>query len=156
MRVRTQTEINIPLAPEAVFDLAMLDTTLPSILRPAFPIPGVTRIELRGGDEVRPGVKRHAFMTDKSVMVEEIVTHVRPREHTYKWAAKPPLPLRPILRAAKGSWKFEPVASGTRIVWSYSFELTSPLAFVHGHLIALLFRRWMQQGLGRLAALASA
>jgi hypothetical protein len=155
MHVVNRAEVFIPRTPETVFDLAMADATLPKILRPAFPIPGVVRIELDGGTEPSTGVKRRAFMTDRSVMVEEIVTHVRPTVHAYRWATKPPLPLRPIVRGASARFAFEPSGSGTRVVWRYTFELTSPLIYVHGRVIAYLFQRWMQKALTRFASLAT-
>lgn len=154
MRVDTQAEVFIPRPPEAAFDFAVAETTLPLVLRAAFPIPGVVRIDWEGGGALRVGANRRATMTDGSVMVEEIVTHVRPREHAYRWAGKVPLPLRPVIRGAKGTWTFEPLASGTRVVWRYTFDLTSPLAYLHGRLVALLFRRWMRRGLARLSQLA--
>jgi hypothetical protein len=56
------------------------------------------------------------------------------------------LPL--LIRNAEAAWTFEPRGDGTQIRWRYTFELTTPLVYGPTLLVAALFRRWMNQGLG--------
>ena len=60
-----------------------------------------------------------------------------------------------LVRRGEASWTFAPEGDGTRVVWHYTFELTSPLAYPVAALVMILFRRWMASGLERLAALCA-
>jgi hypothetical protein len=48
------------------------------------------------------------------------------------------------------SWEFIEAEGGTRVVWTYTFGLTSPLAYPLALVIARLFRNFLQQGLDAL------
>jgi hypothetical protein len=153
MEIATRTEQHVPLPPEAVFDRAVACETFPRILLPLGPIPGVARAEMVGGGEPKAGAQRRIELTDGSVMGEELLAFDRPRRHAYRWLDPPALPLSLLVRRGTGDWSFTPEAGGTRIAWSYRFELTSPLAWPLAALVALLFRRWMAQGLAELRTL---
>jgi hypothetical protein len=105
------------------------------------------------GGEPKVGARRRIELTDGSVMGEELLAFERPLRHAYRWTDPPALPLSLLVRRGTGDWTFTPEAGGTRIAWSYRFELTSPLAWPLAALVALLFRRWMAQGLAELRAL---
>jgi hypothetical protein len=62
------------------------------------------------------------------------------------------MPLALLVRQGTGDWSFAPEAGGTRLVWVYRFELTSPLAWPLAALVVGLFRRWMAKGLAALRA----
>jgi len=156
MHIHTEASVFVPRPPGASFDVAFDEATLPHVLKAAAPIPGVVRAEIDGGGPMRPGARRRATMTDGSVMVEEILSHERAREHRYRWSSKPSAPLPLLIKNAEAAWTFEPVGEGTRIRWRYTFELTSPLVYGPALLISALFRRWMNRGLSRLKTLITA
>ena len=51
------------------------------------------------------------------------------------------------MRRVESEWSFEPAGTGTRVLWIYEFELTSPLAYPAAFLFTKLFERWMIQAL---------
>jgi hypothetical protein len=153
LEISTRTEIHVPRPAEVVFDRAVACETFPRILRPLGPIPGVARAELPGGGEAKPGARRRIELTDGSAIGEEILALERPRQHTYRWLDPPAMPLALLVRRGTGDWTFTPEAGGTRIVWAYRFELSSPLAWPAAVLVVRLFRRWMAQGLAALREL---
>lgn len=153
MKVETRAEVFIPKAPEVVFDRAFAVEAFARLLGPKAPIPGVDRVELLdGATVVAAGVRRNVTMTDRSVIVEEVVRHDRPREHAYRWLNTPGPPFSLLVAGGETTWRLEPVASGTRVVWTYWFHLTSPLAWLPAQGVSLLFGRWMQAGLDALRA----
>jgi carbon monoxide dehydrogenase subunit G len=153
MKVETQAEVFIREPVEVVFDSAFAIDAFSRILRPKPPIPGVQSVVLEGGaTAVAAGVRRSLTMTDKSIIIEEVVRHDRPREHSYKWLNSPGPPLSLLVKRGEATWRLEPVDSGTRVVWTYWFELTSPLAQLPMKLVVFFFRRWMQSALDGLGA----
>ena len=86
-------------------------------------------------------------MTDGTVLEEVILAYDPPVKHSYGWEGGAKLPFSLIVRSGTGTWTFTEVEGGTRIVWSYTFGLTSALAYPVAWPIAQLFRGWMQQGL---------
>jgi hypothetical protein len=56
------------------------------------------------------------------------------------------------VRAAESHWAFQPIEAGghTRVVWTYDFELTFPVAYPFALVLRMLFRRWMADALERL------
>jgi uncharacterized protein YndB with AHSA1/START domain len=156
MQIRAQAEVFIPRGTEAVFDFATARDTLARFLGPLPPIPGITAVEIEGDGVVRAGARRRAKMTDGTEVMEAILEHERPHRHRYRWLNQRPFPLSLIIRGAEALWAFETIGSGTRFVWTYTFDLTTPLAYPIGRLITLLFGKYMQKGLDRLAELAAA
>jgi uncharacterized protein YndB with AHSA1/START domain len=156
MRLTNRAEIEIARPVEEVFDLAAACEGFPRFLLPFGPIPGVASAELVDAAAPKAGVRRDVHMTDGSTMREEILAFDRPSRHRYRWLNRPAPPFSWLVRAAEGDWTFTATPTGTRIVWLYHLEPTSPIALVLAAPIALLFRSWMQRGLARLpAALAS-
>lgn len=153
MKLETRAEVFVPKPVEVVFDHAFTVDAFTRFLQPKPPIPGVRSIALEGGaTTVATGVRRSVTMTDASVIREEVVRHDRPREHSYRWLNRPALPFSLLVSRGEATWRLEPVASGTRVVWTYWFDLTSPLARLPMKGVAFFFRRWMQAGLGVLRA----
>ncbi len=155
MQVQSRAEIIIPGAPEQTFDPATAAGMLPRILLASGILPGVQSAELEGGGPLRTGSRRRITMSDGSIVVEEILAHDAPRAHRYRWLTKPKQPLPLIIRDAVALWTFDASGPGTRIVWTYTFELTSALAGIPGRLFAWRFERWMADGLKRLRSVMS-
>lgn len=155
MQVQSRAEIILPGLPEQTFDVAVAAEMLPRILVPSGILPGVQSAEIEGGGPLRTGARRRVTMSDGSIVVEEIVAHDPPRSHRYRWLTKPKQPLPLVVREAVALWTFEASGPGTRLVWTYTFELTSPLAAAAGRLFAWRFEHWMADALKRLRAVMS-
>jgi hypothetical protein len=84
------------------------------------------------------------------VLDEEIVAFDRPHRHRYRWLNRPAPPFSYLVSGGEGDWTFTADGASTRIVWSYTFELTSPLVLPLMLPVRALFRRWMQRGLERI------
>jgi hypothetical protein len=152
MKLQTRARVQIPLGLVQAFDLAIDHATFARVLGPLGPIPGISRIEMAGGEALAPGARRNVFMTDGSVVPEEILDHSPPTRHRYRWLEPPKPPFSWLVRSGEGDWVFSPAGEGTDLEWTYSFELTSALAAPLAAGVLLLFRRWMANGLERLRA----
>ncbi len=157
MELANRAEIEIARPIEEVFDLACACDGFPRFLFPYGPIPGVASSNMVDVPAPKAGARRDVHMTDGSTIQEEVLAFDRPSRHRYRWVNRPAPPFSWLVRGGEGDWTFTPTAAGTRIVWIYRFELTSPLALLVAPPVLVLFRRWMQRGLAALpAALASA
>ncbi len=151
MKLSTQTSIVFPKPREEVFDFCTDDENTARTLRPLGPIAGVARVEMHEGQSLETGAHRTITMTDGVALVEEILDYTRPSRHQYRWVGGIKPPFAWLVRSGTGCWEFSEVSDGTRVVWSYVFELRSPLAYPLALPIISLFKRWMAQGLGAIA-----
>jgi uncharacterized protein YndB with AHSA1/START domain len=149
MNVRTRAEIHVARSPEEVFDFVVEPSHFPRWLRTVAPIPGVTEVEPLDPGPQRVGSRRRITTSDGGVVVEEVLALDRPERHGYRWK-KPKLPFSLLVKSGEGSWRFTPEKGGTRVEWTYTFELTTPLVYLHAKLVVLAFRRWMQRNLARI------
>lgn len=122
------------------------------VLRPRGPFAGVTNVELHEGHTLATGAKRRISMTDGTVLEEVILDYDPPVRHRYGWEGGAKFPFSLLVQSGTGNWDFTKVEGGTRIVWTYTFGLTSPLAYPLAMLIAWLFKGWLQQGLDAIRA----
>jgi len=140
---------------EKVFDFAVASENLPRILKVFGPIPGITSIEMLDGATLATGARRRVRMSDGSEIFEEVTALDRPRRHSYRWLNAPAPPFSLLVRRGEADWIFTASAQGTRIEWTYRFELTSPLAAPLAAVVMMLFKRWMQRGLERITPFVS-
>ncbi len=142
----------IPRPREEVFAFATDMSNTPRTIRPRGPFAGIRKIEMQVGQSLAKGSMRRIFMTDGSVLDETTFEYDPPVRHRYGWTGgvKPPFSL--LIRSGTGNWDFTETAGGTRIVWTYTFGLTSPLAYPLAMPIAWLFKGFLQQGLDSLRA----
>lgn len=152
MELSTETSIVIPRPRGEVFDFCTDDDNTARTLRPLGPIAGVAKVEMHEGQSLETGAHRTITMTDGVVLEEEILDYTRPTRHQYRWVGGIKPPFSWLVRSGTGCWEFSEVSGGTRIVWSYVFELRSALAYPLALPIISLFKRWMAQGLGAIAA----
>ena len=104
------------------------------------------------GQTLSTGARRRIHMTDGTVLEEVILAYDPPNRHRYGWAGGAKFPFSVLVRAGTGNWEFTEVEGGTQIVWSYTFELTSLLAYPFVLPIVRPFRGWLQQGLDSIRA----
>lgn len=150
MQLKVHASHDVGAPPEKVFDFAVAAENLPRILQGFGPIPGIVAIELLDGAPLTVGSKRRVRMADKSEILEEVLALDRPRRHNYRWLNAPAPPFSLLVRRGEADWLFTASPHGTRIDWSYTFELTSPLAAPLAAVVLMLFKRWMQRGLERI------
>ncbi len=91
-------------------------------------------------------------MTDGAVLEEVILAYDPPAKHSYRWEGGAKFPFSLLVRSGTGTWDFSEVEGGTRIVWSYTFGLTSPFAYPLALPIVHFFRGWLEQGLEAIRA----
>ena len=155
MKVSTRAEFEVERPVEDVFDLATACDGFPLFLFPVGPIPGVAGSRMLDAPAPRAGARRDVFLTDGTTVHEILLAYERPSRHGYRWLHPPAPPFSLLVKGAEGDWTFSSTQKGARIVWVYTFELTSPLAMVLAPPLLWCFRRWMRKGLqGLPAALA--
>jgi hypothetical protein len=154
VQLKCYASIEVDAAPERVFDFATELASFPRMLLPLGPLPGIVSIEMLDGAAPARGARRVVRMSDKSEIFEQILDLDRPRRHRYRWLNAPAPPFSLLVARGEGDWLFSACARGTRIEWTYTFDLTSPLAAPFAMPVLALFRRWMQRGLARTAELA--
>lgn len=151
MQVHTSASAEIPASPERVFDLVVDYDNCAHFFRPWGPIPGVVSCEAiaENGDGKR---RRTLELTDGTTHTEEIVVLERPDCFQYRWLNPPAAPLNLVVRTAETRWDFQAMRAGegTRVVWTYHFELAFPFAYPAALVLRALFKRWMVQALRRL------
>lgn len=152
MEISTQTLAIIQRPREEVFDFCTKDDTYERLLRPLGPIAGVATSRMHPGQILETGSRRTITTTNGMLLDEEILDHTRPARHQYRWVGGVEPPFSWLVRSGTGCWEFSQVDGGTRVDWSYVFELRSGLAYPFALPIIVLFRRWMAQGLDAIAA----
>lgn len=150
MQISVVAAVDVARPPDAVYDFAVADENLPRLLHAFGPIPGIARIQMQGGRPLEKGARRTVWMTDRSEVLEEIVAAERGRRHCYRWLGPPAAPFNLLVTTAEGDWRFTPRGAGTRIEWTYTFTLSTPLVYPFAALLMTVFRRWMQRGLDRI------
>ncbi|HTP53013.1 MAG TPA: SRPBCC family protein [Anaeromyxobacteraceae bacterium] len=150
MKLRVHAAVEVARPPEEVFDFAVDCRSLPVLLRRVAPIPGIASAEMVSGSAPGAGARRRVAMTDSSWILEEIVTFDRPLRHRYRWLTLPAMPFCLLVRGGEGDWTFSPTPSGTRVDWTYTFELTTALALPLALPVLTLFQRWMRRSLAHL------
>ena len=152
MDISTSASVLVPRLREEVFAVATDSTNASQTLRPRGPFAGITNVELYEGHTLAKGTKRRVTMTDGTVLDEVILDYEPPVRHRYGWTGGAKFPFSLLVRSGTGSWDFTEEEGGTRIVWTYTFGLTSPLAYPLAIPIIWLFKGWLQQGLEAVRA----
>ncbi|HZP64751.1 MAG TPA: SRPBCC family protein [Rudaea sp.] len=142
MIVHLHTERLMHAAPEAVYALSLDPVRFPATFAGFGPIPGLRRITPHGPPEV--GATRDVEDLGGVVMCERIEALEPGRRHAYALSGLKP-PLSWLVREGRADWRFLPDAVGTRVTWSYAFELTSPVAAVLATPLLRVFMRGAMQ-----------
>ena len=150
--ISTSASVLIPRPREEVFAVATDSTNAAELLRSRGPFAGVSKVELHEGQTLAKGARRRVIMTDGTVLDEVILDYNPPVRHRYGWTGGAKFPFSLLVRSGTGNWDFSEEEGGTRIVWTYTFGLTSPLAYPLAIPIVHLFNGWLQQGLDAIRA----
>lgn len=147
MQIQTRASVQVPRPVDPVFAFATTPSNFATFMKPRPPIPGVSAVVVEGDGETRVGARRRVAMSDGSAMGEEVLGHERSKRHAYKWLNPPKAPFSLLVRGASAEWIFAPEDGGTRIDWTYTFELTTPLVYPLATVTLKLFQRWMAAAL---------
>src|SRR6476659_2995589 len=127
MKIDTDVTTFIACDAPAAFEGASSNETLPRIFPGKGPIPGAVSAQVVGGGPIVRGAVRRVRTNDGNELDETYIEFDPPTGYAYEMSRfKPPLSL--LMKKATGTWRFSPEAGGTRIVWTYSVALPSPLA----------------------------
>lgn len=112
------------------------------------PIPGVTRVELVGGEKIAIGVVRKVFLTNGGELNEQ-VTALEQAGTSYRMAYEQltafPFPFSLISKAARGEYLAEPRSNGTLFTWKAWHTLTSPIVIPAALATRVLYAHPMMQ-----------
>lgn len=126
MNVLLQTERTIRTTPEAAYALSLDARRFPGLFAGFGPIPGLRKITLNG--PVAVGTTRD-LEDDSGLVLNERIDALEPgHRHAYTLSGLHP-PLAWLARRGHADWCFTPASAGTQVVWTYDFELTSPIAW---------------------------
>lgn len=156
MDVSTAAEHLFPAPREQVFDACLDNDNVVRFFKAYGPIPGVVGCALRDADALAVGVKRTISTSDGVTMDEEILAYEAPLMQKYRWTGPLKPPLAWLVRSGTGHWTFDEVPEGTRVRWTYTFAMTTPLAWPVVWVLSLLFRQWMLRCLDGLATAVEA
>ncbi|MBT6179770.1 MAG: SRPBCC family protein [Deltaproteobacteria bacterium] len=149
--VETHVDILIPSDRDAAFALMSDLDQFPTFFTGFGPIPKVVRCELVSPLPVAVGSKRLISNGDGSVLEEIVEIHEDGKEQRYRIEKGFVPPFSFLIAAAVGHWTFESEAQGTRVGWTYRFELTSSLARpIAGFIVHVFFKRAMMRCLGNM------
>ncbi len=150
MDIQTGAVIEIDRDREAVWKMATGVDALPDIIRALGPIPGIRKAYVIGGGETRLGAVRRLVMTDGTPLDEEITTFEAPRKLAYTLKGFRG-PLAAITERCEGQWVFSPLGNGTRVSWTFTAHLRSPVLAPAGLLVLKVFmKRAMESSLSAL------
>lgn len=144
MRVSTQATVDMSGAPGAVFDHCTHLDAIGKTFRGYGPVPAVLRAEVEGGGAQEEGATRRVTSADGSTLRERILRFSRPTAHEYT-LENIGRPLSFLVREGRSVWSFAPEDAGTRVTWTYTFELTSPLALGPAALVVKIFMHGAMQ-----------
>lgn len=144
----------IPADRLAVFTATTDHHNAAEVLGPVGPMPGVARATIAGSGTVESGAHRKVWTTGGARLDETIVVHRIGRRHVSRWRRGLHTPWSRLVRGGVGTLAYTDEPGGTRIDWTYRFELTSPLVCaIVAPVVAGPFRWWMRAGLRRAADL---
>src|SRR5690349_1987577 len=125
MNILLHCERRIRATPGAVYALSLDAARFPALFAGFGPIPGLRRITLHAPPAV--GSTRDVEDLGGVVMNERIDALEPGQRHAYTLSGMQP-PLSWLVRSGRADWTFAPEGDGTRVAWTYTFELTSALA----------------------------
>ena len=149
MNILLHAERIIRATPDAVYALSLDATRFPALFAGFGPIPGLRRITPHAPSAV--GATRDVEDLGGVVMCERIDALEPGARHAYTLSGLRP-PLSWLVRTGRADWTFAAVPEGARVVWTYTFELTSPVvAPLAAPLLKIFMRGAMQRCLDAMA-----
>ena len=108
------------------------------------PLPPVRDVQDQVGTWGTVGQTRTIRLADGGTMREELTVVDRARSFGYE-ITEVSGPMKPLVAAVGGEWRFDPAGTGVRITWTWTVQPASTLA---GYAMPVFARFW--QGYARL------
>jgi len=142
-------DIQAPL--QEVFDYVVREDTPARDLRAYGPIGGVRgSVRLTDGGWDHAGARRVVVLDDGRTLVEQIDAIERPSHFAYH-VNEFSFVVKNFATGARGDWEFVPTASGTHVVWTYTFSSRScPSEPALRALVAGFFKPYMERGMSSI------
>jgi Polyketide cyclase / dehydrase and lipid transport len=140
----------IPVGQEDAFG-DMVPMPLPTLFRRWYgPIPPIKEVRDQSGDWDAVGQSRTVVLVGGGSMREELTHFDAPHSFGYTLSDIKG-PLSPLVGRVDGKWTFEPLGSGTNVIWQWTVHprsgLTAPLLPVFG----MLWKGYARQSLEELS-----
>jgi uncharacterized protein YndB with AHSA1/START domain len=134
---------------EQVFQAATDPSQASRFFRQLLPVPGIAKAEPFAADGGATK-QRKCRWTDGSTTTDELIAHVAPLRHAYRWANTLQGPVSWLFRSAVSDWTFTPTEQGTSIYWTYRFEPRYGWLKPAMNIAQNAFQRWMRANLQTL------
>ena len=149
MHLSVTAERSLPCTPEVAFALATNPDRFPTFFTGFWPIPGIIGIRLHSPLAV--GSQRRVHSADGTILTERVTEHDPPVRHAYTLTGFRP-PMAWLVTKGEADWQFSGHEFGSRVSWTYEFELAkewlAPLTTLFVH---VLMRRAMHRCLKNMA-----
>ena len=147
--VTVQTRSLLP--PDRAFDPGV---DLSRVFKGWGPFPAVRGVKNQTGAWDHVGVSRNPILSDGSIASEKITEYTPGHSFAYEVAGFTNIVLRRLVHGVRGEWTYTPDGSGTVIRWTYEFKPLRRCDALVRHVLAPLWRHYMQAGV-EAAALAA-
>lgn len=123
----------------------------PTKFYPKFgPLPAVVEVRDQSGSWDTPGRTRTLVLSDGGSVVETITNAESPSYFAYDLSRFTGL-FGVLVSGARAEWRFERIAEGTRIHWTYTFRGLPGRAWIVKLIVKLWWARYMQRVLPPIA-----
>jgi len=140
------------------FDLEVaFDRVLPTPLTELFTrryaaIPSIKVVRDQHGEWGTVGQTRTIRLADGGTLRETLTGVDRPRSFDYRLSDITG-PMKPLVSEIAGSWRFDPVGTGTRITWAWTLHPRGSLARATMPAFARMWRGYARQALEEIERL---
>jgi Polyketide cyclase / dehydrase and lipid transport len=142
MQIQTNAQVIVNAGIEAVFDASTVCQNLPRFFTGYKGIPAIVSAKTVDGLPLHEGSIRIVDNSDGSSIEEVIVSLKRPDTQKYELVKGFKPPFSWLVRIASGKWSYETLEAGTRVTWSFYFEIPNILAYL---IFCLVVQRPFQQ-----------
>ena len=137
--VTVQTRTDLP--PDRAFDAAV-DLSL--VFKGWGPFPAVLGIRNQTGPWDHAGASRNPMLSDGSTATEKLTEYMPGHSFAYELTGFTNTVLRGLVYCVRGEWTYTPDGSGTVIRWTYEFKPLRRRGWLVRHVLAPLWRHYMQ------------
>jgi Polyketide cyclase / dehydrase and lipid transport len=126
------------------------DTTVPVTVQTRSALPPDRAFQPGG----HAGVSRNPILSDGSMATEKITEYTPGHSFAYEVTGFTNVVLRKLVYGVRGEWTYTPDTSGTVIRWTYEFKPLRRRYWLVRHMLAPLWRHYMQAGVEAAARVA--
>ena len=145
--VQTRTEVPPALAFQPAIDLSL-------VFKGWGPFPAVRGVRNQSGAWDHVGVSRSPILSDGSTATEQLTEYTPGHSFAYEVTSFTNIVLRRLVYGVRGEWTFTPDGCGAVIRWTYEFKPLRRRSWLVRHVLAPLWRHYMQAGVEAAARVA--